>query len=90
MKTKIAITGQPQGNFTLRNKLTNYDEITQGMFNAFYLTYATKAEAQKDLIKAKRRLHEEEQHLTRCEIYRSGGRPYMLTYDASKAEILDN
>ena len=90
MRAKIHITGAIFGNSTIANKLKNYTERKNGMFNSVYLYYETKAKAQKDLSKAYKKLIEDEPESKRTTgIYRHNGRAYKLNYDASSAEIID-
>jgi hypothetical protein len=93
MKTTIKIHGQINGNFNLRNKLSNYTEVREGRFNSFYVDYNTKADAQRDLSKAFNSLKDEcwDKSQFRDRIYKDkGGRAYMIMHDASYAEIIEN
>jgi len=89
MKTTLKISGAIMGNYKLRAKLRNYQELRGGMFNTIYAEYGTKAEAQKDLASVWNSLKEEyaPDEVTGG-IYRDrGGRPYKVNYDASSVEI---
>lgn len=91
MKTQIKIHGQIGGNFNLLRKMHNYSDMKKGMFNSFYLTYDSKSEAQKDLSQCFISLKEESPETYGLDLYRTkGGRAYKITYDASKAEIIEN
>lgn len=92
MKAKLKISGQISGNFILRSKLNGYTEVKKGMFNSFYLEYSSKSGAQKDLANAWRLLKEEYYpEKVSGDVYRDrGGRVYMIAYDASKVEIVEN
>lgn len=92
MKAKLKISGQISGNFILRGKLSGYSEVKKGMFNSFYLQYNSKAAAQKDLANAWKLLKEEYYpEKVSGDVYRDrGGRVCMISYDASKIEIVEN
>lgn len=89
MKAEIRISGQISGNFTLARKMRNYNEMRNGMFNSFVLTYSTIGEAKEDLKNAYRSLCDEVPELKGK---MSGVRKFndnsALYYDASKAEVL--
>jgi hypothetical protein len=90
MKTKIIISGQIFGNYTLRRKLNMYEEEKSGMHNSLILTYRTKAEAHKDLAQCWRKLKEEyAPDKVSGDVYRHHGRVYKVLYDASRAEIVE-
>jgi len=89
MKTTIEITGQISGNFTLRNAIsrTGWPEIHKGMFNAFRLTFETRKEARKALWEAYKSLREDKQD-ARASMLKYTPK-YSLSYDASRAVIID-
>ena len=88
MKVKIKISGQINGNFTLLNKL-NSGDYSKGMFNSFYIDYQSMREAKKAMNEAYKTLKQEcrESQVPLPSI--SKDKKY-LSYDASRAEILDN
>lgn len=87
MRTEIHITGQINGNHTLRNALSGASEIKEGMFNSQIVVFATKAAAKKALWDAFKYLRQEEPDM----VGRIGGTRYSkfgaLYYDASQAVI---
>ncbi|MDA3781156.1 MAG: hypothetical protein PF487_13165 [Bacteroidales bacterium] len=86
MKTTIRITGQPQGNFTLKTAITSCDCDVNKYFQDYKITFKTKKDAVKALNKAYKELKNDEP-----EYAKGGGINYMLDhsleYDASKAVI---
>jgi hypothetical protein len=56
MQTAILITGQPSGNFTLKNAITSGNipcSIQDSRFNGFVIYFNSKSEAKKALSNAK-------------------------------------
>lgn len=88
MKATIVISGQINGNFTLANKLHNYDEQKRTPFNGFEFIYKTKKEAIADIRAAYNSLvaNEPEQRGRIGGISANKARTE-LYYDASKAII---
>lgn len=87
---KIHITGGISGSFTILNKLSYYrEDYKQGMFNSHFVYYPTKKEAVKALSEVYQKLKQDikdEGSETRLSYFRG----YSLSYDASRAEILEN
>lgn len=88
MRTEIHITGQINGNYTLRNALSGAEEIRNGMFNSHIAVYTSKAAAKKALSQAYRYLRGE---IDPSDIGRIGGLRYSsgnaIYWDASQAVI---
>ena len=87
MKTIIWITGQPNGNSTLKNALVASGECeVKKHFADYKLIFETKKEAVNALSKSFQKLKQEE-----SEFYKKDGITYFrgerLVYDASKAVI---
>ena len=62
MQTAILITGQPSGNFTLKNAITSGNipcSIQDSRFNGFIIYFNSKTEAKKALSNAKSYLIEQ-------------------------------
>jgi hypothetical protein len=88
MKTTIAITGQINGNFALKNAIETYNsETKKGMFNSFNITFPSKKEAKKALWEAFKYLRSDKQDAEASML--SYSKYGSLSYDASKAVILD-
>ena len=89
MRTTITVTGQINGNFTLRNAIarTGWPEIKDGMFNSFHLTFETKKEAEKALWEAYKILRQDKQDAQASRL--SYSKKSALYYDASKAVICE-
>lgn len=83
MKTEIRISGQINGNFTLKGAISGAQDVRSTMFNGFVLAFNTKKEAKKalwDAYKSIKREDPTDAHLS----YIPGN---FLTYDASKAVL---
>lgn len=85
MKTEIIITGQPQGNYTLKSALNSVNCEVKKHFQDYTIIFNTKKEAKEALKNAFIQLKNEE-----YDYYRDGGIDLYndtLTYDASRAYI---
>lgn len=86
MLTKITITGQISGNFTLHSFCNTYDAIVckEGMFCSFHIYFKTKKEAKRALWSAFKDLRSDDmaKRSTRYNPYAG-----TLHYDASVAKI---
>lgn len=85
MKAQIRITGQPNGNFEIMKKLSNY-QSKKNQFSDIILEYETLFTAIDDLNKAYKKLVNEEPEM----VNKLGGITIVnetLYYDASKAVI---
>lgn len=81
MKTKIAVTGQLNSKFTLRNYISRYHFGKESqIFNIHIFHFETKKEAMQAMRKAKKEIKND--HL-KIEFFNRG----VLLYDAGKAEI---
>ena len=89
MKTVIKISGQINGNFTLKHAVQTSECVdAKGRFNSFYLFFETKKQAKSALKNAYRELKNDEP-----DFYKDGGIGFYnnsLSYDASNAVILDH
>lgn len=83
MKTQIKITGQPNGNYTLKGAISGATEIKRLMFGGFLLLFETKKEARKALWEAYRYLKSKEPDYSNIHYSKYG----TLNYDASNAAI---
>lgn len=88
MKTSIQITGQVSGNRTLLNNINGVDaEIKNLPFNGYLITFSTKKAAKKALWEAFKSLRSDLTDYVASNVrYSKYG---SLSYDASRAEILD-
>lgn len=91
MKTEIHITGQIMGNSRLRNAIISHDcTERRGMFNAYILEFKTKESAINALSKGYQymcnNMPEEKGKISGIRYTRG----HSLSYDASRAVILDN
>jgi len=83
MKATIEITGQISGNFLLRNRVSTWESTIEScMFNTFRIHFPTKKSAIKALSDARKKF------ILDGDSY-SYTRGYSLSYDASRATILD-
>lgn len=86
MKTVIKISGQISGNFTLKHAVQTVSCIdARARFYGFYLFFETKKEAKEALKNAYKELKSEEPDFDGIGLYND-----LLSYDASRAEILDH
>jgi hypothetical protein len=88
MKAQVTITGQVNGNFTLKSAIAcngNYSSIEKGMFNSFHINFDTVGEAKNALRKAWKSIKSEDENL----LNRDGlNKDYTnLRYDASQAQL---
>jgi hypothetical protein len=87
MQTKIRISGQNNGNFTLHSAIVNSNCEVKTFFNDFILVFASKKEAFNALSKGYQKLRIEEP----TEVGKISGINYrrasFLSYDASQAVI---
>lgn len=86
MTTKIIISGQIGGNFTLAGAIRTYEsETIEGMFNSKIIIFPTKKAAKKALWEAFKylRADKEDAKASRLQYSKFG----TLRYDASVAEI---
>jgi hypothetical protein len=91
MKTQIHITGQIMGNSRLRSAIITADcEERRGLFNSYILTFKSKKAAVKALSEGYQYMRREEPGINN----RIGGitysRGHALSYDASRAVILQS
>lgn len=87
MKATIFISGQINGNHTLRNSIiTNECEEKRGMFYSISLTFKTKKAARKALWGAFKHLNDDK--VDACASMLSYSPKHSLRYDASVAKIL--
>lgn len=91
MKTTIHITGAISGNAKLRNKIVTAEcEVLRGMFNSHILNFPSKKAAVKALSNAYQSFcneYPEEKNRISGFKYSRGN---SLSWDASRAVILDN
>lgn len=83
MKAQITISGQINGNFTLKGAISGAEEVKKGSFNSFILVFKTKKEAKKALWEAYKSIRKEDP--TDSGLRYSPG--YALSYDASRAVL---
>lgn len=85
MTTSIFISGQINGNSTLRNKIITADcEEKKGMFNNITLVFPTKKAAEKAMWEAYKSLRSDKQDAQASRLkYHKG----FISYDASTAKI---
>lgn len=87
MKTSIFISGQINGNSTLRNAIVTAEcEEKKGMFNSITLTFATKKAANKAMWEAYKILRQDKQDAQASMLKYSKGH---IRYDASTAKITE-
>jgi hypothetical protein len=89
MKAQLIITGQISSTSYIYRKLHNYESEKDLRFNGYALTYSSVKDAQRDLEHLWKRMKEEgDTYSVINNLYRDkGGRPYMVTYDASKVVL---
>ena len=87
MQTTISISGGINGNSHLKSAIctSNSEEIST-RFGGYKIIFQTKKEANKALWEAYKKLRSEEPKLTHLRYFAG----YSLSYDASRAEILEN
>lgn len=89
MKTEIHISGQIMGNSRLRNAIITSECQERRMFNNYYLTFRTKESAVNALSEAYqsmcREMPEERGRMSGIRYTRG----HSLSYDASRAVIVD-
>jgi len=83
MKVQIKITGQPNGNYTLKGAISGATDEKRLMFNGFLLEFNTKKEAKKALWEAYKYLRYIDSDVTNLGYSKFG----TLSYDASTATI---
>jgi hypothetical protein len=90
MKTEIHITGQIMGNSRLRNAIITAEAQERRVCNDYYITFRTKESAVNALSEAYqymcREMPEEKGKMSGIRYTRG----HSLSYDASRAVILDN
>lgn len=86
MKAQIYISGQLQGNFTLRNHIQCFDRAKEGSFNSYTYNFKSVKEAKKAIRKAYWSIREQLDPDNYSVIYKSKDNTY-LSYDASKAKV---
>lgn len=87
MRTTILITGGINGNSHLKTAIqTSSSELRRRANGGYELAFKTKKEAKKALWEAYKKLRSEEPKLTHLRYFAG----YSLSYDASRAEILEN
>ena len=85
MKTSIFISGQINGNSTLRNAIVTADcEEKKGMFNSITLVFPTKKAANKAMWDAYKSLRNDKQDAQASRLSYTKG---YISYDASTAKI---
>jgi hypothetical protein len=85
MKTSIYISGQINGNSTLRNAIITADcEEKKGMFNSITLTFPSKKAANKAMWEAYKQLRQDKQDAQASMLSYTKG---YISYDASTAKI---
>jgi hypothetical protein len=87
MKVKIKISGQIGGNSELLRKL-NSGDYSKEMFYSYYVEYQSMKEAKKAMNEAYKRLKIECKE-SNCPLPSISKDKKYLSYDASRAEILD-
>jgi len=87
MKTSIYISGQINGNSTLRNAIITAEcEEKKGMFYSITLTFSTKKAAEKAMWEAYKSLRADKQDAQASQLrYHKG----FISYDASTAKIIE-
>ena len=88
MRTSIFISGQINGNYTLKGAICGFEEEKRTMFNGFELKFKTKKEAKKSLWEAFKYLRQDKQDANASML--SYSKYGVLSYDASKAKIVSN
>lgn len=85
MKTSIFISGQINGNSTLRNAIITAEcEEKKGMFNSITLVFPTKKAAEKAMWEAYKSLRQDKQDAQASMLRYSRG---YISYDASTAKV---
>jgi len=87
MKTTIKITGQINGNHTLKNAIGG--EINQGMFNSFTCVFDSRKEAREAIRKAYQDIKRNYDGNISWNILRKSKDNGLLWFDSSKAEIIN-
>ena len=89
MKTSIEISGQISGNRTLLNAIPSDGNSTKSLpFYGYVVTFKTKKEAKKALWEAYKSLRQDKEDAEKSML--SYSKTGSLSYDASKAKIIDN